>query len=344
MLKKTIMILMALIVSSQALASDDQLTANWMATINPNRPINTLMIPGTHDSATYAISFHSKFDMVGDSPVPEWLEKISNVFPGWVVRNIVAQWSKTQPLTIQQQLLDGARYLDLRLCYSDADSSTKHYVGCHALLGANLDDILIQIQRYANSHRKELVIVAINKLYGVANAQDQQALIALLQSYLRDDLVPNTLTVHSTLNDIYATGRNVILLWKPSFDINNPQQQGFVSRWVWPMERMTNQWPQTNDINQLHQKLTAEAAWRPKGGLTHLDVMQMVLTETSGDIMKISGPHGIEGFTAELDRTFPAWVDQYESAYGKNAINIIEQDWFTDQSEIVLRAQQYDSE
>src|SRR3990167_3056746 len=86
-------------------------TTDWMSRIPPDRVFNQLIIPGTHDSGTYAISANSNYALTRDDPLPQWYEKISNWFPA-IFSGIAAGWAKTQPDTILQQLNAGIRYLD----------------------------------------------------------------------------------------------------------------------------------------------------------------------------------------------------------------------------------------
>ncbi|ORX35517.1 PLC-like phosphodiesterase [Piromyces finnis] len=67
--------------------------SNWMSKYLNNTRINQINIPGTHDSGTYAVDWHS--------------------FP--IINGFRRQWGRTQSLDIYQQLMHGIRYLDIRL-------------------------------------------------------------------------------------------------------------------------------------------------------------------------------------------------------------------------------------
>ena len=123
-------------------------TTNWMSQIPNDRPFNQLMIPGTHDSGTYNIQPESQFSLSPDDPLPTWFEQISNILPLSIVRPVVAGWSKTQPLTISQQLNAGIRYLDFRVGIFPTDG--QFYLS-HALLSVKLEDALKQIQQFCTS-------------------------------------------------------------------------------------------------------------------------------------------------------------------------------------------------
>jgi len=66
----------------------------WMTYIDGTKKINEINIPGTHDTGTLEMA-----------------------------NGAVAEFSKTQSLTITEQLEHGIRYLDLRITLSDKDST-----------------------------------------------------------------------------------------------------------------------------------------------------------------------------------------------------------------------------
>ncbi|MCM1364251.1 MAG: phosphatidylinositol-specific phospholipase C domain-containing protein [Faecalibacterium sp.] len=80
-----------------AFAADQQVGgANWMSTVDGNKKITSINIPGTHDSATR--------------------------------NNSIALISTTQNLSIMQQLNAGVRYLDIR-----AKKTNNNYISVHGI-------------------------------------------------------------------------------------------------------------------------------------------------------------------------------------------------------------------
>src|SRR3990167_133211 len=142
-------------------------TTNWMSQIPNDRIFNQLMIPGTHDSGTYAITKDSKFSLSPDDALPIWVEAISNILPPSLVQAITANWSKTQPKSITDQLNAGIRYFDCRV---DLFPTDNHFYLSHTLLGVPLADALQQVQEFVAQHPSEIILLDMNHVFGVNNS------------------------------------------------------------------------------------------------------------------------------------------------------------------------------
>lgn len=112
-------------------------TANWMSYLDDSKYISEITIPGTHDSTT------------------------ENIAMGYIMR--------CQNTSINQQLLDGYRYLDLRLAIDSRDEGDElklvhNFLNCHAGSGLfsdslHLEDVTKQIYSFLDEHPDETVIV-----------------------------------------------------------------------------------------------------------------------------------------------------------------------------------------
>ena len=71
-----------------------------------NKRIQDIMIPGTHNSGSYAITRKSAY--APDQPI---LQKYN---PIWPVSGIVANWARCQSKSIAEQLNDGIRYIGIK--------------------------------------------------------------------------------------------------------------------------------------------------------------------------------------------------------------------------------------
>ena len=111
-------------------------TSNWMSYLSDDLYISEITIPGTHDSATENVPF------------------------GYAMR--------CQNTDISQQLQDGYRYLDLRVCVENTDSDSKlklvhNFVTCHIDGGLTsdylyLDDVTSYVYDFLDEHPDETVI------------------------------------------------------------------------------------------------------------------------------------------------------------------------------------------
>lgn len=318
--------------------------SDWMAAMTADTPLNQMMLPGTHDSASYAISSSSKFTLCADDTLPSWLEKISDALPVSIVRTITAGWSKTQTLSLYDQLEQGARYLDLRVCNSSSATGHKALYGCHNLLGAPLQDLLGQVARFAKQHPLEVVLLDINHQYSIDTAKEQDQLDAALRTNLGAYAVTNALTPRSTLADIRATGRSVIVLYDPHYSSADPLNHDFIAHYVWPQARIQSQWPNTVKLEQLHADFLAHVQQHAQENSAGFDVNQTILTPNS-DTVKAglwpfgSQPHKLEDMAKSVDAELPAWLNEAYEQTPVKPFNIVMVDWYSAQLPLVRWAQ-----
>lgn len=104
----------------------------WMSPLDDSLNINSLTIPGTHDS-------HALYDNITD----DW-------------KRIGYDWIVCQQWQISTQLEQGVRYLDLRVFDSD-------FKMCHgsAELNGRLHDILEVIDEFLRANPRETILVSI---------------------------------------------------------------------------------------------------------------------------------------------------------------------------------------
>ncbi|MCX7120617.1 MAG: phosphatidylinositol-specific phospholipase C domain-containing protein [Gammaproteobacteria bacterium] len=343
MLSRKLFLSLSLLLSlSPSLFADN---TNWMSQIPDSRIMNQLIIPGTHDSGTYGITPTSKFSLSPDDPLPIWIEEISNILPSSLVLNIVAGWSKTQPYTISDQLNNGIRYLDFRVdLFQDG-----HFYLNHALLSVRLYDALQQIQTFTQQHPGEIILLDINHVFDIKNPPQQTQLVQLLKTYLGAYAVPNTYRSTDTMGDLRKSNRNVIILMDMNQAVLTPSLQQFSASYFWHQSNIDSPWPNKAIITDLKPALDAEIAARAQTENNNFFVLQTILSESTDQI--INGiikpsvyPSSIQLYTDFLNKNIGAWLEQYNAQYKKPVINIVIQDWFTNQSNLVPMAIQYDTQ
>ncbi|OGT33155.1 MAG: hypothetical protein A3C44_06160 [Gammaproteobacteria bacterium RIFCSPHIGHO2_02_FULL_39_13] len=311
--------------------------ATWMSQIPNQRIMNQLIIPGTHDSGTYGIQPQSKFSLSPDDPLPLWIEAISNILPISIVRPIVAGWSKTQFDSITDQLNNGIRYLDFRVCLYQS-----HFYLCHALLSIRLREALQQIHHFIAANPSEIILLDINHVYNVMNSAEETQLVQLIQYYLGNNEIPNTYHVTDTIGTLRASHKNVIILMDAQQSVANP---------FWPESTINSPWPNASTINDLKNTLDIEMSLRDKiyQSANNFFVLQVIQTENTDNI--INGiinpthyPNTIADFEIPVNNALIAWLNGYIAEYGSNPINIVIQDWYSNHSELVSLAEQYDTQ
>ncbi|OGT50718.1 MAG: hypothetical protein A3E84_00355 [Gammaproteobacteria bacterium RIFCSPHIGHO2_12_FULL_42_13] len=310
--------------------------ANWMSRIPDHRIFNQLIIPGTHDSGTYAITSSAPYALSKDDPLPIWVEEIGNWLPSGMLGGVIAGWAKTQPYTILEQLNAGARYLDFRI---DLFPGDHQFYLSHAMLGVAFESALQQVQTFVSTHPTEIVIVDMNHIFNVSDTGTQQRLETLITQYLGKYAIPNTYHPTDTIGTLREHGQVIIILsntlpntpapifWQENNSIDSP-------------------WPNASSVDELHNKLNDEMIIRKTAPHDKFFVLQMVQTETSSQVFDgifySSSPSTIERFEAPLNAVLNDWILQYMGQYGGGAVNIVLQDWFTTPSNILDIAMQYD--
>lgn|SRR3990167_1172744 len=319
---------------------------NWMSQIPSNRIMNQLIIPGTHDSGTYAINDASKFSLSSDDPLPLWIEQISNILPPSLVQMIVAGWSKTQPYAITDQLNNGIRYLDFRVCYFQT-----HMVLCHALVSVNLSDALQQINQFVTNNPSEIIVLDINHIYNVNNAADEAQLLQLLSDQLGTNAIPNTYHATDTIGTLRQSKHNVIILMDTNQPITDPALQQFAAHYLWHQSTINSPWPNKTNVADLKNTLDVEMAMWHKIHASAQNFFVLQAIQTPGTNQIINGiinpfwyPSSIQNYEIPVNQALNGWLTGYISAYGPRSINIVIQDWFDNTSTLVPLAIQYDTQ
>jgi hypothetical protein len=159
----------------------------------PDMKLRDVIVPGTHDSASYTISSLQLFSAVG----------------------------RTQNLSVQDQLLAGARYIDLRVANAKKRIGLSIWHGC--LEGGAFMEVLEEVQEFLKNHEQEFVVLELVPEYGRPFARD--ARMDMLKSVHRQlgsravpaDQVENLLSSW-TLKDLAAYGKQVVVLLKTTFN------------------------------------------------------------------------------------------------------------------------------
>ncbi len=188
-------------IANRAIAEPEGISYdNWVGTIFKDRPETTLremVIPGTHDSGSWAINDHS--DVAPDAPKAYGL-----------VKGIVAGWAKTQTFDFHHMLRMGVRHFDLRV-----QRHKGQFVLVHGLIGMPLSDALSQVRNFADAYPMEPVILEVAKTPG---RDDWWPMIELFGIYLKPKLFKNSKPLAEiTLGDLwkkdqFGETKNVIVV------------------------------------------------------------------------------------------------------------------------------------
>jgi hypothetical protein len=195
----------------------------------PDMKLRDVMVPGTHDSASYTISPLQLFSGVG----------------------------RTQNLSVQDQLLAGARYIDVRLANAKKRKGLSIWHGC--LEGGALMEVLEEVEEFLKNHEQEFVVLELVPEYGRAFATDARVdMLKSVHQQLGSRAVPadqvENLLSSWTLKNLAESGKQVVVLLHPRFyeglqlsqeEIANTYNMSSSREWI------LSKWHNTRQIGQL---------------------------------------------------------------------------------------------
>ncbi len=207
--------------------------SDWMGDMDSqlrDLQVNHVIIPGTHDSGTYAISEAGLF--APDAPMIRiatalkekhvnltavQLSLALNSSPS-LVKDFVSGWSRTQIRTISEQLSDGIRYLDLRAT-GNVTAGGDAYIA-HGLFGDSLSEMIRQVRDFTVQHPKEVIVIEISH-FNAMSLDAHHRLINDIENQLGPYLVSRerpdgTLAVHPniTFGELWDSGKRIFVIYE----------------------------------------------------------------------------------------------------------------------------------
>ncbi|EGC39995.1 hypothetical protein DICPUDRAFT_147148 [Dictyostelium purpureum] len=151
-----------------------------------HKKVRDLVLPGSHDAATYGI--HSSSERSPDYRSP------------WFAPNaVISKWSKTQSATIYKQLVFGVRYFDLRV----APTSSGELKVQHNMFSVPITEVLDDIAAFIKDKR-EIIILHWNHFNFLTDQQHKQ-LQSLIKTKLDGKMAPRELGVDVTVEQLEQT-------------------------------------------------------------------------------------------------------------------------------------------
>lgn len=166
-------------------------TSNSVGQKFQDRRLRDIVIPGTHDSATYALT---NIALPGGDP---WLAALQ-AQPG-VTGDILQGYAKAQSFPLYEQLKTGARFFDLRFAKFDGN-----YRAHHSLIGSGYAEVFSDIERFLNEgHDKEIIILRFDAME-LMTLDDHKEFVGFIFSQFRHWMAPNSSGYNTTPNDLYS--------------------------------------------------------------------------------------------------------------------------------------------
>ncbi|XP_066589301.1 PI-PLC X domain-containing protein 1-like [Prorops nasuta] len=202
---------------------------NWMAerkgALGP-LTMSKIFLPGTHDSASYAI--HEK-------------ATAENLVEKYVMTII-----KLQDVDILAQLIYGVRYLDIRVGYYP-DRNIVWWANHGVFRAVPLEIVVNHVKTFLDN-TEEIVIFDIQEFpvgFG-GNLTVHRELIGFLEKEFAGYFLPKTYGWSITLNNIWASGKRLIIGYDDARLVNQYDS-------VWPC--VTHQWGNVRTVEDLYSYL-----------------------------------------------------------------------------------------
>ncbi|MFB6981350.1 hypothetical protein [Streptomyces scopuliridis] len=204
---------------SELVSKENIELGSWMSQLGStigDRPLNQIVMPGSHDAGSAGITKNSGMCDAGDTVdfARKWPELASSM-------------SRTQTGSLVEQLEAGSRYLDLRLCkqgdrwysYHGGPMGRQFFDSFNGNQGGIIPGEARELADWINRHPKEIVILRVKTTGPAATLkEDSRAAIAELGGMVGGDQLDNpaiadgSLKPTSTYNDFMAAGKHVVVV------------------------------------------------------------------------------------------------------------------------------------
>jgi hypothetical protein len=272
-------------------------TSRWMEDLPgvADLPLTALPIPGTHDSGTYSLSSSSPWSLAAKTdPALQALMSL----PSFLTLPIGLEWSRAQRQPVAQQLLDGIRYIDLRL--SDEPDGQIHLV--HGLRGALATEALNDIGLFASSFPREIVLVEAHAFTNFS-AQSHALFLSQIRAAFGARMVPAALGTSVTPRQLWALDRNVIFIYN---DPNVPFAPGNGD--LWPESTLDMPWANVTTTSALFTATQGYLAQRNPQAVFGIQGTVTPDAQTIIDGVLGAGPGSLEALVASIHPDILSWI------------------------------------
>ena len=284
---------------------------HWMEEVfsgRANVPFNEIIIPGTHDSGSYDISSSSKVD-----------EECSDNVLKSLTSSITADWAQTQTQDFKQQLEGGIRYFDLRITKEDGEPWLWH-----CMLSVKLSEALEDINNFAASHPKEIIILDFQDIEVSSMIDDVHSLIT---NKFGSRLISSSVyKPDSPLQNLWNSGDNIIVVGNDRDDGANGLLRYSPNTYWDRGDDLKSDWANTDNDDDLYDEVSESLASR---NMNELTVAQTVLTPDSSDILNLTFSD-LRELNDDIDHKIGTWMGTWNCDGIKP--NIVMTDFYQDSS------------
>lgn len=302
-------------------------TEKWMEQLSNkinNVRYSEIKIPATHNSGSWNISMSSpySYDTNVDASF-QLIPQLVYIFGLYgvnqsLVKRWIYPWMKNQEYDIMQQLDDGIRHFDIRVC-----KSASGPVVCHALESITVESVFRDISTFLKKRKGEIVSVDINHIYGLTSAENL-ALVANINAILGNNTMvdPSVRSFNNTYKQLINAGERVFVFYSDSSTVNNYGKQ----LRLFSSSSLPTPWVNTVNMSTLKSGLLSGLNSRTDFSRGY--VSQAVMTPDLN--MMVSGLFDKPSSVKELAKMYygvlPYWI---RDDFPKNKVNIINTDFYT---------------
>ena len=264
------------------------MNSNWMHDHGvTNLTIKEITLPGAHDCFSVGVQENSPF------AAPYTL--IPRAFG-----SIIRKWSKTQELTITEQLNEGIRYFDMRIQKYKGIIYTVHGVFCKPL-----ESLLIEIIVFLSDHPSEVVIIDINHVYEM-EVEDHLKLLNQMSELFGELLVPSEkINLNVSLNELIERKQRVFLFYDRPEEVPLPST-------IWSQSDIASYWPNKTNCTDVVTNITEEGLQWIDERREKVTVLQFIVTPTfdtiKNGVFHSNVPKSIEDIATSSRENFLSYM------------------------------------
>jgi hypothetical protein len=274
---------------------------------NRDVPLKSLVLPGTHDSGSWNVSF-------SDPKLNE--EPFGSFRSVPLAGNIVRGFCVTQNRTLYQQCVDGMRLFDFRI----ALAKDNQWYLWHGFRNITAREGLAQLAKFTVENPTEVLVIFF-RIDGPSLSDAQKRSIdAMLEPYTGYMLDHSKMSVDAKLSSILAAKKNWVLFANKYLSNTNNLYGDYgllQGRWF-------NEW----DVGRMVSNLDGELNAAPEKSATNgYYVMQWIVTPDTNDVVKSALS------TYLLFGVWPKTLRDHAKSMNKELLKFFQQDDRFDQAE-----------
>ncbi|CAG9539628.1 unnamed protein product [Cercopithifilaria johnstoni] len=274
----------------------------WMTNLPQEvteRPLVGVAIPGSHDSFTELL--FDKYPVANDEG-----RFIRGIGRFRIVRRFIRRWATTQRYSVVKQLHAGVRYFDIRLTIPLSDKVNGVRV-LHALYGSCIEQLLLCINAFLDSHSREIVILDFNHFYNF-NSDKYIKFLRMVESVFGRKLC---------LRGEDITKISLVSMWQSGYQVIaiSSEERKATHRstsWMWDSSCIISPYANVNRRDQLFKFLNRTIRDHRQGSKCVFFVTQAILTVKWFDIFMHPFSTFEKGYALKCTEEAISWIANFD--------------------------------